>query len=225
MAPHVLLDSRLALWHETQRWLACSDLHYGRETRQRAQGGLGPLWGAGHIERTLQDLLAHYKPEKLILVGDIMDCTGSMDATLALIARLSRECEVVCIAGNHDRPALLRCSGFVRCHSEEGFFFHHGHCLREMFELAARGAPCGAPCTHITGHHHPAHVFTDGAGLKLKLPAFAQTTTQRFVADAAQDVPCWVLPAFSPWASGAKLTIAQRVFAIHAHRILTLDEP
>jgi metallophosphoesterase superfamily enzyme len=223
VAPHVVLDSRLALWHETQRWLACSDLHFGYELKQRALGGLFPLWGMEDIETRLRALLAHYKPRRLILVGDIMDCAGSMDETMALVATLSRECEVICIAGNHDHPALQRCSGFVRSHTEDGFFFHHGHRMTEMCATSPHG---GSTRTHVTGHLHPAHHFSDGAGLSLKLPAFVQTSVRQLVPNAAHDAPCWVLPAFSPWASGTRMTSAgngTRLSAIHPTRIVTVD--
>lgn len=224
VASDVVLDSRLALWHETQRWLACSDLHFGHELKQRALGGLFPLWGMEDIETRLRALLAHYEPRKLILVGDIMDFAGSVDETLALVAGLSRECEVVCIAGNHDHPALQRCSGFVRSHTEEGFLFHHGHFLGEMCATLPDGPE---ERTHITGHLHPAHVFTDGAGLKLKLPAFVQTSTRQLNPGVAQDAPCWVLPAFSPWASGTRIAQAgagTRIHALHPRRILSPAE-
>lgn len=218
----MLLDSRLALWHEEQRWLACSDLHYGHELKQRALGGLFPLWGMQDIETRLRVLITHYSPRRLILAGDIMDFAGSVDETLALVASLSRECEVICIAGNHDHPSLRRCSGFVRSHTEDGFFFHHGH---EMQAMCATPPPDGDARTHITGHLHPAHVFADGAGLRLKLPAFVQTTTQQINASAPRDSPCWVLPAFSPWTSGTRLAdtgAGARISAIHPTRIVTL---
>jgi metallophosphoesterase superfamily enzyme len=218
----VVLDSRLALWHEKQRWLACSDLHFGYELKQRALGGLFPLWGMENVETRLRALIAHYEPQKLILVGDIMDCAGSMDETLGLIAALSRECEVVCIAGNHDHPALLRRSGFVQSHTEDGFFFHHGHCMKEMSGKPKRGT-AREKRVHITGHLHPAHVFADGAGLSLKLPAFVQSSTRRIHEDVAHNAPCWVLPAFSPWASGTRMAEpgkGVRVSAIHRSRIV-----
>jgi metallophosphoesterase superfamily enzyme len=223
VAPDVVLDSRLALWHEKQRWLACSDLHFGYELKQRALGGLFPLWGMEDIETRLRDLLSHYQPDRLILVGDIMDFAGSVDHTLDLVARLSRECEVVCIAGNHDHPVLVRSSAFVRSHTEEGFFFHHGHRMKEMCAAPKNG---GELRTHITGHWHPAHVFHDGAGLSLKLPAFVQSSTRHIEADAGHDAACWVLPAFSPWASGTRMAHPGkgiRVSAIHPSRIVTVD--
>lgn len=223
VAPHVLLDSRLALWHETQRWLACSDLHFGHELKQRALGGLFPLWGMEDIETRLDALIRHYAPQKLILAGDIMDFAGSVDETLALVARLSQACEVICIAGNHDARVLKLCSGFVRSHTEEGFFFHHGHCMEEM--CATLGPGGDEELIHITGHLHPAHVFNDGAGLRLKLPAFVQTSTKHLSLDEAHDAPCWVLPAFSPWASGTRKAASgecTRISAIHPSRIVTV---
>ncbi len=45
IAPNVLLDGRLALFHEVERWLAVADLHFGYELSQRAAGRLMPLWG------------------------------------------------------------------------------------------------------------------------------------------------------------------------------------
>jgi metallophosphoesterase superfamily enzyme len=222
VAPGVVLDSRLALWHENQRWLACSDLHFGYELKQRALGGLFPLWGMQDIEARLHALVAHYQPEKLILVGDIMDFAGSVDHTLELVARLARECDVVCIAGNHDHPVLVRSSAFVRSHTEDGFFFHHGHRMKEMCQ--APKEPSHARI-HVTGHRHPAHVLSDGAGLRLKLPAFVQTFTRVIHAEAEHEAPCWVLPAFSPWASGTRVTNpgeGTRVSAIHPSRIVTV---
>ena len=223
MAPDVLLDSRLALWHETQRWLACSDLHFGHELKQRALGGLFPLWGMRDIEARLGALITHYAPEKLILVGDIMDFAGSVNETLNLITRLSQSCEVVCIAGNHDHRALQRCSGFVRTHTEDGFFFHHGH---QMQEACASPSPGSDTRIHITGHLHPAHTFNDGAGFRLKLPAFLQASTRQIHEEAAHDAPCWVLPAFSPWSSGTRMVTAgdgTRLSAIHPSRIISVN--
>ena len=41
-----LLDSRRALYHETQNWLAVADVHFGYElNRARQHGALPPQWG------------------------------------------------------------------------------------------------------------------------------------------------------------------------------------
>jgi len=91
--------------------------------------------------------------------------------------------------------------------------FHHGHQMEEM--RAAASEDEGS--VHIIGHFHPAHVLSDGAGLRLKLPAFVQSDDH------------WTLPAFSPWAGGARYTGAggsidssSRIFAIHPRKIMRM---
>ncbi len=220
VASGVLLDSRRALVHPGQGWLAVADLHYGYEVHRRRQGAHLPDWGMAQCEAALLDLVRHHLPRRLILVGDIMDGSGSAEQTAALLERLRAEVgELICIEGNHDRPALRKCWNFVKTHMETGFVFHHGHVDR--FEEAASGTPKppadsifqyrderpqtspSPPASpppaetviHVTGHEHPAFHFSDGAGLRLKLPAMVQ---QRLTPAACH----WILPAFSPWAAG-----------------------
>ncbi|MEP6698728.1 MAG: hypothetical protein ABJB09_03270 [Verrucomicrobiota bacterium] len=45
IADDIVLDGRLALFHQQERWLAVADLHFGYELSQRAAGWLVPLWG------------------------------------------------------------------------------------------------------------------------------------------------------------------------------------
>ena len=40
VAPGVFLDSRLGLYHQHERWLAISDVHFGYEMSRRAAGGV-----------------------------------------------------------------------------------------------------------------------------------------------------------------------------------------
>ena len=49
IANHVLLDGRLALFHEREKWLAIADLHFGYELSRRAAGWLIPFWGMDSI--------------------------------------------------------------------------------------------------------------------------------------------------------------------------------
>ena len=69
VADEVVLDGRLALYHQQQRWLAVADLHFGFELSQRAAGNLFPLWGMQTIQTRLDELLDDYKPVHLILLG------------------------------------------------------------------------------------------------------------------------------------------------------------
>jgi metallophosphoesterase superfamily enzyme len=224
VASGVWLDSRLALWHESQRWLAVSDLHFGYELNRNRHGGLYPLWGMDTVEHRMRELIAHYQPARVILVGDVMDGSGSVDETLTLVERLSKVCELICIMGNHDSPVLRRKSGFVESHMEEGFYFHHGHRMAEMYGWLA---PEERHCIHITGHLHPAYLFSDGAGLRLKMPAFMQARFDFPGDETATSPECWVLPAFSPWASGARVPKSNdgtQIYAVHRTRIMRVSE-
>jgi hypothetical protein len=84
------------------------------------------------------------------------------------------------------------------------FIFHHGHCTVE-----------NAKAIQIVGHHHPAGVVRDGAGLRLKLPALVQQAR------------CWIMPAFSPWASGTEWPreAQNRIWLCSPQRILRLEQP
>ncbi len=180
IAPDILLDGRLALFHRAQRWLAVADLHFGYELSQRAAGRLVPLWGMTSVEERLKELLIDYQPKNLIIVGDVVHDRAAATEAVRLIERLSAVCEPIVLAGNHDRR-LTSAFSWRDSWSCDGFYFHHGHCAADISDAI-----------QIIGHHHPAGTITDGAGLRLKLPAFVQQGT------------CWILPAFSPWAAGTE---------------------
>jgi hypothetical protein len=174
----LVLDGRLALFHQAQRWLAVADLHFGYELSQRAAGRLVPMWGMRSLEERLRELLADYEPARLVIVGDVVHDRTAAAQAARLVERLSELCELVVLGGNHDR----RLGGALPLRdswSDGGFYFHHGHC-----------AAAAGDNIQIIGHHHPAATIRDGAGLRLKLPA------------SVQQGNCWILPAFSPWASG-----------------------
>jgi uncharacterized protein len=175
----VILDGRLALFHQQQRWLAVADLHFGFELSQRVAGSLFPLWGMRTIKVRLEQLVNDYRPRQLILLGDLVHDKAGAAALAVLVQELQRLTEVVLIAGNHDRQ-ISKQLGVLEVWRTDGFCFHHGHC--EMDTPANE--------VQVIGHHHPAQIVRDGAGLRLKLPAFVQRDH------------CWIMPAFSPWAAG-----------------------
>lgn len=179
VAEDILLDGRLALFHQTQGWLAVADLHFGYELSQRAAGRLVPMWGMNSIEERLRELLADYAPRQLVIVGDLVHDRAAAGEAAELMSRLATLTEPIVLSGNHDRQI----AGMLQLRQSwqsDGFYFHHGHCAAEH----ERGI-------QVIGHFHPAGVVRDGAGLRLKLPAFVQQDS------------CWILPAFSPWAAGA----------------------
>jgi uncharacterized protein len=200
-AENVLLDARLALFHEREQWLAIADLHYGFELSQRAAGRLVPFWGMDSARSRLFGLLADYRPQRLILVGDLVHDRAATEPLRELLERLGEQCEVIAIAGNHDRKLGGQIE--LRDSFQTGEFeFRHGDCERRH-----------SGRIEIIGHFHPAASLHDGAGLRLKFPAFVQKRN------------CWILPAFSPWAAGTEWTRDDQslIWLCTPRRILRLD--
>ena len=205
-----LLDARLGLYHHAEQWLAVADLHFGLEISARRRGALVPEFGMEEVERRLSSLLRDYKPRKLIIVGDLVEDRASALSALGLLKRLrlesaeaGRPFEVILVEGNHDRHGLdpgLTVPHFVT----ETFCFYHGD---RPEPAAAMGK------ISVIGHFHPATTMRDGAGLRLKLPAFVQ------------DGSLWTLPAFSPWAAGMEwnYAAAARIYALGHGRILPVN--
>src|SRR4051812_33929036 len=103
VADDVILDGRLALFHQQQKWLAVADLHFGFELSQRAAGNLFPLWGMQTIQSRLDDLLREYVPQQLIFLGDLIHDRSAAVAFSDWIAELRERADVILISGNHDR--------------------------------------------------------------------------------------------------------------------------
>jgi uncharacterized protein len=202
VADEILLDGRLALFHQKERWLAVADLHFGYELSQRAAGRLVPMWGMASIAERLLQLVEEYHPRRLIVLGDLVHDKTAASEAAKLLQSLAAHCDPVVVAGNHDRE-LRGHVEMVESWETEHFHFHHGHC--------AAGAN---DRIQIIGHLHPAGVITDGAGLRLKCPAFIQQAS------------CWIMPAFSPWASGTRWTGDEpgRMWLCTAERVLRLPD-
>jgi uncharacterized protein len=202
IAESVLLDSRLALFHEQERWLAIADLHFGYELSQRVAGRLVPLWGMESIETRLSQLLRDYRPATLILLGDLVHNKTGAREFFSLVTRLREQCDVVLIAGNHDVQIKRLRADLCDSFDTDRFEFHHGDC-----ERVQNGR------IQIIGHFHPAATLHDGAGLRLKFPALVQESH------------CWILPAFSPWAAGTEWIEREQsqIWLCTPHRILSVD--
>ena len=205
IAPQVWLDSRLALVHAEQRWMAVADLHFGYEVSQRARGWLVPFWGMEMIAGRLRELIADYQPQKLLLVGDIVHCSLAEPAAVGFVSELGQlGPEIVLIRGNHDRH--LQTVRLADEHRIGGYRFYHGHLP----------LPPLAGVVDVIGHFHPCWKFSNGTGTRLRAPALVETGGKL------------ILPAFSPWAAGATVHLEEphrmwicsknRVFPIPVNR-------
>jgi metallophosphoesterase superfamily enzyme len=184
----LILDGRLALFHESAGWLAVSDLHFGFEAARRREGALWPLWGMDSVASRLQELVRHYRPVTLVLAGDVVDGAAEPEAARAWIAAL-RDLgpDLILIAGNHDRGPVRREFPWVDSWRAGEFFFEHGHLASPEADSPWR----------VRGHVHPSVRIGDGAGTTLRLPAFVIEENE----DGSRDL---FLPAFSPWAGGGR---------------------
>jgi len=202
IAKSVLLDSRLALFHEEERWLAIADLHFGFELSQRVAGRLVPFWGMESIETRLRQLLHDYHPATLILLGDLVHDQTAAREFFSLVIRLREQCDVVLLAGNHDAQIKRLNVDLRDSFVTDQFEFHHGDCARKQNGRI-----------QIIGHFHPAATLHDGAGLRLKFPALVQESH------------CWILPAFSPWAAGTEWSEREpsHLWLCTPQRILLVD--
>lgn len=200
LQPDAWLDARLALWLARTRTLVVADLHWGYAASHRARGNLLPVWGDAEIAARLRALIADYQPAEVIWLGDSLHTLAGRDVAEAFLRAAAAPVRIV--SGNHDAQweRARGCASVLR----EGFCLHHGD------------VPCDVPpgFVEVVGHHHPAAVWSDGAGTRLKLPA-AVVTARRIV-----------LPAFSPWAAGTPWpasAVGETVYAIGAKRIFTLS--
>jgi uncharacterized protein len=213
IAPGLLFDARLALFIEATRSLVVADLHWGYAESHRAAGNLLPAWGDDTLEATLRALLADYAPAELIWLGDSLHTARSAPRSRARAESFiaASPAPVLVLAGNHDaRWSFATAAPVVR----DRFILHHGdRPLATDFLPSATSSARPAP-VEIIGHHHPAYVFRDGAGARLKLPALVQSAARL------------ILPAFSPWAAGVawneRLAPDETLWAATPRRLLPI---
>ena len=192
----VLLDARRAAWLPRSRSLAVADLHLGEAWARRARGQLMPLGIVDTTVTRLRALLESYRPERLILLGDIVHAALPIDGiqrAVQELASLEHEGMVLewCL-GNHDRqlPRQLERWGITartvrQVNLPEAILFHGD----QPPELA--GPERHASSWRIQGHLHPALVLDDGIASRAKVPCFLVNPGRL------------VLPAFSEMAAGS----------------------
>jgi hypothetical protein len=184
----VVFDSRRAVYFREHNLLAVADLHLGYAWSHRAQGQLMPVASKDNVLDRLAALIADYNPQRVVLLGDIvhraLPVPALLDELRALLGLADGKCELVLLAGNHDRKLqqLLKQLGAVDVLREEFAadqnVFLHGD------------RPATQPATrYIIGHEHPAISLGDGVTTSRKFPCFL----------IAQNV--LTLPSFSSWSA------------------------
>jgi uncharacterized protein len=171
------LTNQRALFWEEQKALILSDLHIGKTAHFRKNG----IALANHIMKNdlerLSILIEYFKPEKFIVVGDLLHAGDNSDVDEFCEWRNQySDLQFHLIEGNHDRISkklesklclnfkseILEIDDFILIHDFEKKF--------QKFQ--------------ITGHIHPGFVINSPVK-KIKLPCFVVTENQL------------LLPAFS----------------------------
>jgi len=171
------LTNQRALFWEEQKALILSDLHIGKTAHFRKNGiALANQIMKNDLER-LSILIEYFKPEKFIVVGDLLHAGDNSDVDEFCSWRNQYgDLEFHLIEGNHDRISKKLesklCLNFKSelMEIEDFMLIHDFEKKHSTFQ--------------ITGHIHPGFVI-NSVVKKIKLPCFVVTENQL------------LLPAFS----------------------------
>ncbi len=164
------LTNQRALFWEEQKALILSDLHIGKTAHFRKNGiALANQIMKNDLER-LSILIEYFKPEKFMVVGDLLHAGDNSDVDEFCVWRNQySDLEFHLIEGNHDRISKKLesklCLNFKSEQLEINDFM-----LIHDFEKKH-------PKFQITGHIHPGFVI-NSAVKKIKLPCFVVTENQ-----------------------------------------------
>jgi metallophosphoesterase superfamily enzyme len=195
------LSAERTLYFPGERTLVIADIHWGYADSHRRAGNLLPLWGDAQLARRLTRVLAHYRPARMIWLGDSLHTPHGARFAEEFLSNMSGEIEVVVLAGNHDRT-------WSRVDAHEyrlgEWLFHHGDRVGNLERQLVE----------FIGHIHPAISWSDGAGLRLKVPALVEGPRRV------------ILPSFSDWSGGAtwngRLEEGERLWLVSPRRIWAL---
>ena len=194
----------LGIYVEDLRALVVADLHLGYEEALSQQGIYVPPIQLSSIKQVLSDMLRQTDASRLILLGDVKHEFGSAlrqewKEVLELFSWLKeRGLRVDVVRGNHDNfliPILKRLE--IPLHDpflKEGkYFFVHGH---KPLPVEAYGEDVKYI---FMGHEHPAVIFRDELGIKIKFKCFLE--------GKIDGKTLFVLPALSPLMAGTEVNV------------------
>jgi uncharacterized protein len=158
------IDVRRALFWSDENALLIADLHLGKASLLRQAGSALPPGTTTEGLARLNSLIADYRPQRLLILGDLVHGTEPHAAPWLEIFAAWRNAhpglELLLISGNHDKPATLdqlRVEGFDEW---------------EIGDILLRHKPDPHPSRYvIAGHVHPGATLRDGR-LSLRFPAF-----------------------------------------------------
>ncbi len=201
------LHGEAALYWPARKLLALADLHLGREGLLRSAGLAMPGATSEADLARLDSLIAHYRPSRLLILGDLLhtrSAAGRNEHWLDELVRLTdvRDVHVTWLLGNHDRPLRLEVPAALQVENRvciDGLNFSH----------EPPTANTSSPSPHICGHLHPVLRWRDRFD-RWRLPCFQV------------DPELLVVPAFSRLAGGLEtpLTADRVLYPVAEGRVL-----
>ena len=173
------------IWWPATRRLILSDVHLGKSATFRYHGVPVPEGETDEDLGRIEKLIARFKPEALIIVGDLIHSSTSLPPDF--MADLNRwfeslPCPSLLVRGNHDPSArkLDDLPALEHCEHYQLGIFHFVHDPED--------APPDIPT--VTGHLHPLCRVGTKRGPQIRVPCFLHHNN------------CLTLPAFGTFTSG-----------------------
>ena len=161
----LILDPRASIYWKRKRWLIISDLHLGKSMHFRKKGMAVPNNLDAQDISMIQSLILKYKPNKVILLGDLFHSDYNSDwERFAKFTHEYRKGFFVLVRGNHDILPE----------------WHYGRALMNIVDEIKVGPfwfthiPKADPGAfiNICGHLHPGIRLHGRARQSLRMPAF-----------------------------------------------------
>jgi DNA ligase-associated metallophosphoesterase len=193
-----------AIWWPSKATLVVSDVHIGKAAHFRKSGIAIPSAVNDDNLRRLNFLLTKLKPERMLILGDLVHSTRNKEWDDFVAFRLSfRQLDFTLVKGNHDvLPEHAFHSAEIHTRptlEEEGFFFSH-----EPLSSVQQ------PLLNVCGHLHPAVMLKGNARQRVKLSCFWLSKSHL------------VLPAFGSFTGSSviKPLLSDRVFAVVDNKVV-----
>jgi len=188
-----------AVWDPAQRLLLVADLHLGKAEAFQAHGIPLPSDGDAATLNALLALAHRWRPEQLLVLGDLIH--GRLGLTAELRQKLGAlpemlGCRLRLIGGNHERGSWL-----------EGLAPEPGQALGPLW-LSHEPDPRPGHL-NLCGHQHPVALVGKGAE-RLRLPCFAYDATSERL----------VLPSFGALTGGHPRPGGERLWLVAEGTVL-----
>jgi len=203
---HLWLSSQRSIFWEEQKALIVSDVHFGKTGHFRKSGIAVPQAVYKEDLQRLVSLLHYFKPERLIVVGDLFHSHANIELDLFKKWRSDfASLKVELVKGNHD---ILKETWY----DEVDIIVHHKHLLIDNFLFSHEHCD-GNGAYVFCGHIHPGIIISGLGKQSLRFPCFY------FAEDHC------ILPAFSKFTGAVDMGLnhGRKIYAIVENSLLPIQ--